>query len=210
MNLPFDKSKVFYPYVMNYLITHHGIIDAGSRYLYKRINDLKKKGHSLENVIRISEAEPKGIEFVSRIYNENLIPTLQIGDLSLKSGIKESIELSADSITEEFVGNHPLIMEQYSLSTSMLIISAYELSPKIDDLTDELWNFFSHCRNACAHGGKFNIIRKGTKMFPAKWHNLEITIDLNGTNIFANATQKGLLWPADPIYLLADIEKKYF
>lgn len=209
MDLPFDKTKIFYPYVMNSLAMNHGIMDLFSRYLYTRINQLKAQGQHLETVIRLSMVDEKRMNFVERIYNEDLVPTLQLGDLNLKSSDGNPIKVVADDLSEEYGGNHPSIINQLAISNSMLIIAAYELSPKIEDITDELWNFFSHCRNACAHGGKFNIIRKGTRMFPARWRSLEITMEMNGSNIFANETVPGLLWPADPIYLLSDIEKKY-
>ena len=211
MSLDFDRGKPFYPFVMNYLSMYHGVFNLCDIFIYNRTKRLKALGYSLERVLELSEKEQKLRLRIQEIYNKDISYNESIlGPLELKSTDNKALELSSDELAEEIANNAAYILKHHGIANAMLIISAYTLSPKNSDETDQLWNFFFHCRNACAHGGKLKFINKGVRLFPAKWGSLEIKLDMEDTNLFADGIEPGLLWPGDPLYLLFDIEQKYF
>ncbi|HEO8418918.1 hypothetical protein [Niallia sp. FSL W8-0635] len=80
------------------------------------------------------------------------------------------------------------IVEFFLESTKMLIITAYELTKeKQVDNRGELWQFFKHVRNACAHGGSFHFIGNEPK-YIAKWRAKEINSSLQGRKLFNQGT----------------------
>jgi hypothetical protein len=207
MEFNFDKSKDFYPYAINYIISLYGLVELFSRYGYGKIINAKNKGIDLDTVIRQQDATtPVLIDYVKEIYNRNLIPTILPGKFSLRSEKNNnSTPISIDNITLEFVDNHPYLLPFQIKAAGSLLVMAHHISKHKDD-RGELWNFFYHCRNAGAHGGQFNITNP---RFPAKWGNLEITMNMNGSNLFNDGSTPGLLGFADPLLLLLDIENIY-
>lgn len=205
----FDRSKPFYPYVINYIVSLHGLVELFSRYCYRNIKNSKIGGLTLEQVIEQQEAEEsQQTEFIKEVYSKDLIPTLVPGKFALRSEKKNtSVEISVDDFAVELVDNHPYLLPFQLKASGTLLVMAHHVSKHLDNRNDVLWNFFYHCRNAAAHGGQFNITNP---RFPAKWGDLEITMAMNGTNLFKDGTNPGLLSPADPLYFLFDIESIYF
>lgn len=89
---------------------------------------------------------------------------------------------------------------------SMFLVLAWEILKGTTThnalATNEDVQFFRHVRNACAHDGVFNF---GTLNRPAKWRDKEITDADNGQPIFPSFLMDG-----DPIFLLIDINNKYY
>jgi hypothetical protein len=56
MEFNFDKSKDFYPYAINYIISLYGLVELFSRYGYGKIINAKNKGIDLDTVIRQQDA----------------------------------------------------------------------------------------------------------------------------------------------------------
>jgi len=63
----------------------------------------------------------------------------------------------------------------------MLVVSYESTKQHTDD--GEFWEFFRHCRNAAAHGGRFNFLGAEPKR-PARWQGPEITRALHGKPLF--------------------------
>lgn len=209
MDFKFDRSKLFYPYVINYIISVHGLIELISRDFYSRIGNVIKNGEDINKFIKeIGDGDPKNAKYLQDIADSNLKPTVLIGEINLRSESKpKRIDISVDEIAKEIVDNHIYLIPFQLKAAGILLIMSYEISKDQYDAKDELWNFFYHCRNAAAHGGKFNITN--FKRFPAKWDNLEITTTMNGSNLFKDNNNNGLLSIGDPLYFLHDIETKY-
>jgi hypothetical protein len=217
MKLEFDKNKPFYPFVMNYIVSVHGMLEIIARSAYEIVRLNKSKGVSLADLQIDQTEDSKQKEFLRHIYEGNLVPTLLFGDLSLRSEkLNEYIKYPIDELVKEVYINHPRILEFSKTSAQMLIISAYQITPEIisKNKSDELWNFMFHCRNASSHDGKFKIApsKNAQERFPAKWHNFEIVNSMNGKPLFKNTLTDtdGLLSVGDALCLLHDIEIRYF
>lgn len=210
----FDRSKPFYPYIINYIVSLHGILELISRDYYIKIDKAIADGHSLDDFIKhYAGNDPKHIKFFQDIIASKFKPTVLIGQLALKSEQRQNhVEISISEIAKDFVDNHEYLLPFQLRASGVLLIMAYEISPDIKfEKTDPLWNFLYHCRNAIAHNGKFNIDDRGKKRLPAKWGNMEIIESMHGLNLFKDATDStGFLSPGDPLYLLHDIEQTYF
>lgn len=213
MDFKFDRSKVFYPYVVNYIVSLHGKVELMSRDFYSRIQNVIAKGQSLDEFRQfLTEGDEKNEKFFKEVLASNIKPTALIRELSLKSEQRQDqIEISISEIAKDFVDNHIYLLPFQIKASGALLIMAYETAPDIKyDNTDPIWNFLYHCRNAIAHNGEFNINSSGKKRLPAKWGNLEILESMHGLNLFKDGTDNpGFLSPGDPLYLLYDIEQKY-
>ena len=213
MDYKFDRSKVFYPYVVNYLASLHGMIELMSRDFYSRIENVIASGKNLNEFRQyLTEGDEKNDKFFNEILASNIKPTVLLREISLKSEQRQNhIEISISEIAKDFVDNHIYLLPFQIKASGALLIMAYETAPDIKYVkTDPLWNFLYHCRNAIAHDGKFNIDDRGKKRLPAKWDNLEILESMHGFYLFKDGTpNQGLLSPGDPLYLLYDIEQKY-
>lgn len=197
----FDRSKKFYPYIMQYIITYHGAVELTSRGMVKEVTKLFSI-YGREKVIESLNINDKASDFIKK--DQNLTPLL--GNLSLKSNyMKRNIEIDIQGIADEVVNNHDIILKYMTKAAGILIIMCFEETKQLDDRS-ELWNFFYHCRNAAAHGGRFRI---KNPRFPAIWGDLEINPSLDGTNLFYIPDEGGLLAVGDPIRLLWEIEQKY-
>lgn len=213
MEFKFDRSKLFYPYVINYITSLHGILELMSRDFYLKIEKTINEGRSLENFIKhYAGDDPKYIKFFQDILASNIRPTVLLGPLALKSEQRQNhVEISISEIAKDFVNNHEYLLPFQIRASGILLIMAYETSPDIkNEKAYPLWNFLYHCRNAIAHNGKFNINNCGKKRLPAKWGSLEILESMHGLNLFKDGTANpGFLSPGDPLYLLYDIEQTY-
>jgi hypothetical protein len=209
MDCNFDRQKLFYPYVISYVISLHGLVELASRHFYTKIKEGKQNGLDLDSVLEQQNAiEIRIKEFISKIYNNDLVPTLLLDEMSLKSEYTQSqLVVPIDEVANDLVENHIYLLPFQMKAAGILLIMSYEISRDKYGLKDEMWNFFYHCRNAAAHGGQFNITN--LKRFPARWANFEITQTMNGTNLFKDPITGGLLSLGDPIYFLYDIENKY-
>jgi len=111
-----------------------------------------------------------------------------------RNGFPDACELllatNIGGATEWGLGSHPTVS----------LVLRYE-----DE--DRFWEFLRHCRNAAAHGNRFNLLHDEPRR-PARWHHLEITKVLQGQRLFRQEPDEGeLLLPADPVHLLWDLER---
>lgn len=207
MKLKFDEKKIFYPYVIQYLCSLHGYIELVSRQVNSQIKQLRDSTGK-EQFEKEIENLPYDKELKDKFRVSHLEATILIGQLSLKSISKgDSIEIDLEKLSNAALVNSKKIIPFQTEAAATLLTMGFELTKGTYDNGDELWNFFYHCRNGAAHGGRFNITNK--KRYPAKWNKLEITDALNGTPLFRGLGTNGFLEPGDPLYLLHDIETIY-
>jgi hypothetical protein len=199
----FDRSKPFYPLVVNYLTLLVGFKELGLRGV--------TGPQEFETLINRSPAlgvVPPGSKATAATVREHL-RTLS-GPLKLKSEFSnDHIVINIDELAHEVVSNFSFLASVVMRSAGSLLILAHEIS-KEEPWHDqgELWEFLRHCRNASAHGGRFNLSYKEPRC-AARWGKLEITKSLQGMWLFKDAQGSGLLSPGDPIRLLWDIEQAY-
>ena len=195
----FDRGKLFYPYIINYIASIHGLLDLFSRavtILLEKILNQADRGKVLQNLK----------EDVRKNFLEHDGKRLLLGKTSLKSVFQgNNIDIDIDEIASELINHYQYLLPLQMKAAGNLIIMCYQISKDKYDDKSEIWNFFYHCRNAAAHGGLFNITN--IKRFPAKWGKIEITRALNKTNLFIVPDEGGLIGPGDPIRLLWDIEQ---
>jgi hypothetical protein len=200
----FDKGKPFYPLVLNYLASLHGMYELLMRGLF-----LKLKAAPRETVEREIKKHPKYATFLDSS------PTQFPDPLALKSEFQgNSIKVGADEIASELVIDPSSIrtFTSYTLTFTLraaasVLILAYELTTQDHD-DGPLWEFLRHCRNAAAHNGLF-YFTKGEPRRLAKWGKFNVEVGMQGTPLFGNKDTPGLLGPGDPIRLLWDIEQTY-
>jgi len=198
----FDRGKPFYPYIINYISTLHGIIELISRSIIKKIEHLN--GIEIENFFREVDLRPD----IKENFKKNRTTTPLI-PLSLKSFFQQDrIEINIEEIANDWFNNGHYLVSYQMKAAGVLFIVAYETTKKYND-NSPIWNFFYHCRNAAAHNGKFTFTKWGLKKLPAKWGQFEITKSSEGTNLFRIPNSGGLLGIGDPIRLLWDIEQQY-
>jgi hypothetical protein len=201
----FDRGKVYYPLVMNYIHSIHGFIDLASRGLINKLAELK---------ISKSEDEIKDVIESLDILDANVKKQFKEIDKSAPLIFKQTfikydgkeINLDINEIADEIFKEGVYLTSTLNNSACILLISAFERTRDWDDQNDDIWNFFYHCRNAAAHNNSFKIEKN---RFPAKWRDLEITKELNGNRLFKENEYNGFLNFGDPIALLWDIEQNY-
>lgn len=206
----FDRGKDFYPLIMSYIISSHGVLELMSRVLIDIAQDVK---------IRPSES----LSLAEKIQEQHLLK-LKTGaktaldkNLSLRSNFdSKNIDIDIEEITKELRENYNYLF-QIGISaypSRMLLISAYEIKKDViwskGNEKDELWEFLRHCRNAAAHNGKF-YFEKDQPKNTARWGHIEIKREMEGKDLFSKDNpEEGCLSLADPIKLLWDIEQKFF
>lgn len=198
----FDRSKPFYPLVMQYVtqivgfreLTAHGILGAPDAEF--GILDVESRAENK----KISVAELKGLM-------DGLRPPYL-----LRSSVRaEPIEISTEEVAAEvtYGFNYKMHCDHFPFFLTSILVLAHELckdNPSNDD--GPLWEFLRQGRNGAAHGGTFNLLN-GEPRHPAMWRSLEISPALHRTPVLKGVDRIGLLSAADPILLLSDIEKAY-
>jgi len=206
----FDRSKIFYPFITNYLYSLHGIIELASRGVVNNIKDIKAKWQDISGVFNIDDNWTKNHkEFIEKL-KTNLSTTPLIGKLSPYSKFeKANIHVDIDELAEDLWNNFKYLLPFQLKASGILLIAAYESSKQFSD-KKPLWEFLRHCRNAAAHNGFFNF-RKGEPSRPAQWGEFQINATMQGTPLFIGEGKDGpgLLAIGDPIRLLWDIEQSY-
>jgi hypothetical protein len=120
----------------------------------------------------------------------------------------DSIKIEAYShLLEIFKGVTNFVPELRKNAICSLLIAAYAVTEPFHNY-DPLWEFLKHCRNAAAHGGKFNLLH-GEPRRNAVWGRFQIEPSMQGTPLVWNPGSNGLLSPGDPLKLLWDIEQSY-
>lgn len=196
----FDRGKLFYPLIMNYLtqligfkeLALRGVAGSASMdiILEQLGGRLKKPKEQLEDL-----RKPLG----------ELAGPLQLRSESLDGNISVDI----DEIAQEIANNGPYLLNFLMVSAGSVLILAHEMSSdwRGQDRSP-LWEFLRHCRHAAAHGGKVSFTKDEPRR-PAQWGSLVFLSALQGSPLFKQTDRNGMLSPGDPIRLLYDIEQTY-
>ncbi len=199
----FDRSKPFYPLVMNYVVQLLGFKELALRGVTgpREFAEIVKQVPALGNISPGKEADAATV-------HEGLRKLM--GPLQLRSEFLDTtIDVDVDEMAREVASNSHYLASQLMRSAESLLILAHELN-KDEGWHDQglLWEFLRHCRNGAAHGGRFHFLH-GEPRRPAQWGAFQIIPALEGTSVFKGADKIGMLSPGDPVRLLWDIEEAY-
>jgi hypothetical protein len=207
--LHFDRSKPFYPMVMTYVAALHGFTELLSRHLTRITvptvpEDATGTTTGVPPAQTIGKGGEKELIAFFEVPNHRHVTAL-LFPLKLKSeSDPQPVELDVEDIAREVFDNGAYLAPWLPTAGNMLLISSHDAT-KAHSNQGPLWEFFRHCRNAAAHGGRFNLLG-GEPKRPASWRGLTITPALAGQPLFKGPTG-GLISPGDPIRLLWDIEQ---
>ncbi len=194
----FNRGKPFYVHVVNYIAQAHGFVDLASRglaNLYTTMGEAEREA---------AFADPVYGATARRIFEGRL--TEQLARLAIEAKAQTPpIVLDLGLLGEELVDHHDEILEGIMGHAGALFMLAWETSESFHN-PGPLWEFLRHCRNAAAHGGRFNFVRAEPRR-PAQWRTFTITAALQATPLFESRGSAGLLKPADGLLLLFDIEQ---
>lgn len=200
----FDRGKRFYPLVVGYLVSIHGL------------NELASRG--VAQVVQEAD-EP---EQLAADYPDLPIAGYQAGQvtpllkpLALKTRIVAAgpIQVEATFLAREIASEATYLVPRMTDSAGYLLVLAHELTRDVAN-GDPLWEFLRHCRNAAAHGGRFRFVGREPRG-RAAWRGVEIERALEGSRLMDGSgsqgteMEPGLLALGDPIGLLFDIEREY-
>jgi hypothetical protein len=118
---------------------------------------------------------------------------------------QDGIEFSAEEIARVYLAGPENQVKASGVSAGSLLIAAYESAKSMSD-RGPVWEFLRHCRNAAAHGGRFNFTQ-GEPSRSAIWKTLTVHRGLQGTPLFDILGEKGLIALGDSVLLLWDIEQ---
>lgn len=217
--LNFDPNKIFYPFVCSYLAQVHGYIELLSRGLLFELNQLEPAVlEKVKTELYSSQANEHNNDKSNKLLRELLQKgvTPLIGDLQQPSNVDIPIKVNVESLGYELSlqtqKSDDVIMAFKKIAAGGLLIVAREITEQYRT-RDELWEFLRHCRNAAAHGGSFNF-QHGEPKYPAKWRYIEIKASMQGQALFPDPSTTpstpGFINIGDVLYLLADIEAKFF
>lgn len=232
MNLPpFDRAKPFFPLVMNFAVQMIGFKEAMAmgnvlivRKMMKKILDASNlesisfqltvapnvmlDGYDLAYPFKDNLREllpPSPNEPLDRLLTHTT-PFEIVGPRALKCLTqRDGIEYSAEEIAEIYLAHPESQVKALSVSAGSLLVAAYEATKSMRD-RGPVWEFFRHCRNAAAHGGRFSF-NQGEPSRTAAWRGLSIHRALQGTLLFDVVGERGLIALGDSVLLLWDIEQ---
>ena len=200
----FSRRSLFYPLITNYIILLSGFKEFGAAGLALLLREAPES--TVQELL--SSAEKKGnIAQVRRLMGATPVELYEpLVMLSEQSNERVQIDLTS---TMREIAQHASFLVQRVGPAAMggLFIQAYESTSGHHD-RKPLWEFLRHCRNAAAHGGRFNLLH-GEPRRPAEWGRFRIEPSLQGTYLAASPERRGLLAPGDALKLLWDIEQTY-
>ncbi|GGF76654.1 hypothetical protein GCM10010912_22210 [Paenibacillus albidus] len=198
------KQSTFYPLIMNYLCSVHGIFELSSRFLINLFKDSDKEkiDHMISGLVINDKTKE---EFKN---NFNLTPLMGNQILTF-SGTQPNVVIDIDDLANQVLEyNKDGFDYLFHGALYFLIINSYALTVDKHYSDDPLWQFYRHVRNAAAHGGKFNF-NKNQPDKPSEWKNMRLEASLNKTHLIDTIDQKGYMKFGDIILLLLDIENKF-
>jgi len=138
------------------------------------------------------------------------IPGVTVASSCAVQGKKQDINIPTKGIIDGFkkegLTDVQSLKQGFYHVNSMFLISMWAILTETQNFNNisrepEI-QFYRHVRNGCAHGNMFNF----TKLrYPAKWRNKEIVAANSGQSVFPDVLKDG-----DPIFLLVDINNKFF
>lgn len=199
----FNRSKPFYPIVMNYLIQLLGFKEIA----LLAVTGPRELSELIDKVPVLKNIPPDRDELIKKILDDL---SKLAGPLQLRSEFQGgTIDVDVHEMAAEIAGNASYLAASFMNSAGSLLIVAHEIN-KDKTWHDQgpLWEFLRHCRNAAAHGGFFNL-HHGEPKRPATWGSFQIKAAMQGAALFKGTDPNGILSPGDPIRLLWDIEQAY-
>ena len=116
----FDRSKPFYPFVINYIISLHGVIELASRGIVKQLQGKSEK--EVDEKLGEKISEKNKLRF---IHNRSTTPLL--ADLELACSFqKDSIKIDVNEVANEVVKEFNYLSPYIPRAAEILLISAYE------------------------------------------------------------------------------------
>lgn len=215
-DLSFDKSGPFYPLIVDYLILLFGVPEMLARGLVARFVPDSPRGRlvpALEDLRKRVQAacigvpEDEGRKLLAQMEEvieggRKLEGPLQLASAALST----PLEAHRDSLAVELLEDCRSKIESLkSAAAGHVLVSAHAVSSQHTD-HGLLWEFFRHVRNAAGHGGQFTF-KKSEPSRPAEWRGIKIDRSLQGASLFRLPSRSGLIDFADPILLLADVER---
>jgi hypothetical protein len=198
----FDRSKPFYPIVLNYLCQLIGLTELAVRGIAgpRDPHEMVRSAIAREQSAGIHQSDPT----VLRIQ----LPEISNSQSLRSEMLDRDIGVPFDQIAQELVANYSYIAPYFiNAAARSLFVIAHEVSWGEPWRNNEpMWDFLFHCRNAVAHGGRF-YFHNNQPRWPARWGRFELDVSLQGTPLFKK--DGGMLSPGDPIRLLWDIEQTY-
>lgn len=131
-----------------------------------------------------------------REYSLQYIPKKQAKIVTLKTSFQEDISTYLEELPT------PSAKDFNQISARILINGCYEIfkeSSLKERTSSEIAEFFRHIRNSASHKGKFTFKKDEPKKI-ARWRELEITRNLNGSDLF------DFMAIGDIVLLLQDID----
>ena len=201
----FDRSKRFYPLVLNYLILIHGYLDVSARVMIRQTHETLSGDSPVPSTL--SAGNPISVEFIETFFSHpaNRVTTRQAIIPQLFATNRPKVALDTDMLCGEYELSYVELMSWMMRSAGVLLVTAWESTSHLSTKSLE-WEFLRHCRNAVAHNGAVSL-SKGEPRHLAEWNGIAITKESHGTPLFSHGDQHGLLWPGDPLYLLWDLEQ---
>ena len=200
-DLAFDKEKPFYPLALSYLVFCAGckelVLTGAVNFVPDRQGLANEYPSIPETVLRKA---PK--------LKKLAVPT-RLG--SRFDG--QAIEVGRSELAKEVFVNQGEILPQMLRYAAAVLAVAHDITKHLSDKSPT-WEFFRHCRHAAAHNGRLRFTRDEPKR-KAKWRGIELHKSMAGAALFSAGPKavggevKGLLWPADLLWLLWDIEQAY-
>lgn len=188
----FDRSKPFYPIVMNYVSQLHAIKEL----LVIGVLGTQRTWQALSNLT----TEEKQV--VGSAVDDLLGPlSLEVTDRTTR------LEIGVDTIAKELAEHHSYLLPRQLMAAHTALVMAHEVTKgQPYRNADALWEFLRHTRNAAAHNARWSF-QNGEPSRPASWRSITLCPSLDGYHLFRLGTQPGTLQLGDPIALLWDIEQ---
>lgn len=200
----FDRAGPFYPLVVQYLVSLHGMIELLSRDLARKTQRVIDAGHNPRE-----DGPTEGDHIVEEYLADpaKRTTTHLFKPLSLSStGQEKPIDIDPDELAAELFDEHHYLLPWIARAGGTLLIMAWEVCREHTD-NGPLPEFLRHCRNAAGHGSRFNFLGEEPRR-RAEWAGLVIERSLQGTPLFQERG-RGFLMMGDPIRLLWDIEQAH-
>lgn len=212
-SITFDPAGPFYHLVVVYAAQVHGLLDLTSRAIRRAC-----EGEIAE---RVRQGVPRDTavaavcEGVLESHRDQVRALLECsgvayaGDPYLGSTLDLRAQVLTTRLADELFAQHSDSVDVFNdASAGSLLIAGWALTDHAHT-SDPLWEFLRHCRNAAAHGGRLNLL-DGEPSSPARWRTLEVLPVLEGKPLFPDGHGGGFIGPGDVLYLLSDIERKFF
>jgi hypothetical protein len=199
--LDFDRRKPYWGLVTAYAAQVHGFVELASRGI---ITKLQATGVNLDALK--AQLPEKNRESIDRLAPRTKTPLL--APVLLASHTGDEIGIDTEALAAMLIDDNLQVLAYFNTqSAGALLLVAWELS-KNRIMHGPVREFFRHCRNAAAHGGRFHFDRDEPRR-PSEWRGKCVERPLQGSPLFPVPPDRGFLGIGDVLHLLHDVEKNY-